>query len=96
MVSIKKPSQLRMVDTPGGPLTYTLAWKAVKNLNLRIKAGGEIVISVPLRYSIRQADDFVQEKSGWILNAIALLEKQTEPLPPVSREECARRMSTRW
>ena len=93
MVSIKKPSQLRMVDTPGGPLTYTLAWKAVKNLNLRIKAGGEIVISVPLRYSIRQADDFVQEKSGWILNAIALLEKQTEPLPPVSREECARRMS---
>ena len=30
--------QLRMVDTPNGPITYTLTRKSVKNLNLRVDA----------------------------------------------------------
>lgn len=84
-------SQIRMVDTIRGPLTYTLTRKRVKNLNLRIGTGGEIMVSLPLRCPVRQADDFIREKSGWILNAISRREgRQAEPLPPVSREECAR------
>ena len=83
--------QLRMVDTPNGPITYTLTRKSVKNLNLRVDARGEIMVSVPLRCSVKQADSFVQEKSGWILAAIRRQDRrQAEPLPPVSREECAR------
>lgn len=81
--------QLRLVDTPGGPLTYTLTRKAVKNLNLRIGAGGEIMVSIPRRCSVRQADSFIREKSGWIMDALRRLE-DWEPLPTVSREECAR------
>lgn len=82
--------QLRMVDTPNGPVTYTLTRKAVKNLNLRVKSGGEVHISVPMRCSVRQADDFVRERSGWILNVLRRREeRQAEPLPSVSREECA-------
>ena len=82
--------QLRMVDTPGGPLTYTLVRKRVKNLNLRIGAGKEILVSVPLRCPAKRADDFIREKSGWILNAISRREaRQAEPLPSVSQEECA-------
>ena len=90
MVSRSLP-QLRLVDTPRGPLTYTLTRKRVKNLNLRVGAGGEIMVSLPLTCSVKQADDFIREKSGWILDAVARREgRQTEPLPPVSREVCAR------
>ena len=86
--------QLRMVDTPHGPLTYTLTRKVVKNLNLRIKPGGEILLSVPSRCPVKQADHFIQEKSGWILDALRHQEaRQAEPLPPVSREECVRRLA---
>lgn len=83
--------QLRLVDTPWGPITYTLTRKRVKNLNLRIDSGGEIHISVPMRCAVRQADDFIREKSGWIAEALRRREaRQAEPLPPVSREACAR------
>lgn len=83
--------QLRVVDTPRGPLTYTLTRKRVKNLNLRIGARGEVKVSLPLRCPVRQADDFIREKSGWIVDAVTRREaRQEEPLPPVSREVCAR------
>ncbi len=90
MVSKGLP-QLRLVDTPRGPLTYTLIRKRVKNLNLRVGAGGRITVSVPLSCGARQADDLIREKSGWIIDAVSRREAgQREPLPPVSREECAR------
>lgn len=90
MVSRSLPQQ-RLVDTPRGSLTYTLTRKRVKNLNLRVGAGGEIMVSLPLTCSVKQADDFIREKSGWILDATARREgRQAEPLPPVSREVCAR------
>jgi len=86
--------QLRLVDTPHGPLTYTLTRKAVKNLNLRVGPGGEVAVSVPRRCGVKQADDFVRDKSGWIADALRRLkEGQTDPLPPVSREDQARRLS---
>ena len=87
----KNLPQPRMVDTPNGPLAYTLTRKSVKNLNLRVEAGGAIMVSVPIRCPVRQADDFVREKSGWIQAALRRREeRQAEPLPPVSQEECAR------
>ena len=81
--------QLRLVDTPDGPLTYTLTRKSVKNLNLRLGAGGEIFLSIPRRCSVRQADGFVREKSGWIMDALRRRDDR-EALPAVSQEECAR------
>lgn len=87
-------SQLRLVDTPCGPLTYTLTRKAVKNLNLRIGAGGEIAVSIPRRCPVKQADSFVREKSGWIMDVLRRREdRQPELFPAVSREECARLLS---
>lgn len=87
----KEQAQLRLVDTPLGPLTYTLTRKPVKNLNLRIGAGDEIMVSVPLRCPAVQADNLIREKSGWILDAIRRrASRRIEPLPLVPREECAR------
>lgn len=83
--------QIRLVDTPQGPLTYTLTRKRVKNLNLRVGQGGEIMVSVPLRCPLKRADSFVREKSGWIADALRRREeRQEEPLPPVSREDQVR------
>ena len=59
--------QYRVVDTPQGTLTYLLIKKRVKNLNLRLGRQGEIVLSVPLRCPADQADQFIREKSGWIV-----------------------------
>ena len=91
---VKQPMpQPRLVDTPHGPLTYTLTRKRVKNLNLRVGTGG-VALSVPLRCSVRQADDFIREKSGWIMDALRRREdRRAEPLPAVSREECVRRLT---
>jgi len=86
--------QLRLVDTPSGPVTYTLTRKRVKNLNLRIGPENEIMVSLPMRCSARQADNFVRDRSGWIMDVLRRREElQAEPLPPVSREECARRLN---
>lgn len=86
MVSL---SQRRLVDTPCGPLTYTLTRKAVKNLNLRIGTGGEIMVSIPRRCSVKQADSYIRDKSGWIMSVLRRREDR-EPLPAVSQEECVR------
>ena len=40
--------QIRQVETSAGTITYYLVRKQVKNLNLRVKPEGEIVLSVPL------------------------------------------------
>lgn len=91
---VKGVPQLRSVNTPNGLITYTLLRKPVKNLNLRIGRRGEVAVSLPVRCSLKQADDFVLERSRWILDAIyRQAERQVEPLPSASQEVCAQRLS---
>lgn len=91
---VKSPMpQLRLVETPDGPISYTLTRKPVKNLNLRINRGGEIFVSIPARCPVKAADDFLREKSKWIIQARNRQEeRQVNPLPPVSHEVCARNL----
>ena len=84
-------SQLRLVDTPAGSITYTLTRKRVKNLNLRVGRDGAVSLSVPPRCALDRADTFVREHGGWIIQVQARQrEKRVEPLPPVDRAECVR------
>lgn len=62
--------QIRMVDTPFGPVCYILQKKKVKNLNLRIGRDGQPVLSVPLPCPTDRADQFIREKSGWIVKMV--------------------------
>ena len=81
--------QCRQVDTSEGSITYTLTRKPVKNLNLRVSAGGLVALSVPLRCSDRQADEFLRARSGWISRVLARRKRQEMPLlPQPSREAC--------
>lgn len=82
--------RLRTVLTQWGEITYTLTKKRIKNLNLRMDADGAVALSVPLRCSIQAADEFVIQKSEWI---VAHRKKKTECpvpelLPELSREAC--------
>ena len=67
--------------TPEGPVAYRLAWKRVKNLNLRLDCRGGVFLSVPMGCSPARADAFVAEKSGWIFRRLS---QRPEPpaLPP--------------
>lgn len=74
--------QQRLVDVPGGVLSYTLLRKRVKNFNLRVGADQSISLSVPARCSDERADQFIREKSGWLCAALERQRAQQLPVPP--------------
>ena len=80
--------QLRITDTPAGPISYMLTRKRVKNLNLRVR-NGQVSLSMPLGCPAEEADAMVRAKCRWIIQA---LERQWAPgpeLPPEpARREC--------
>lgn len=54
------------VKTPDGDITFTFEKKAVKNVNLRIRADGSVHVSAPHRTSFAFVEKFVREHGGWI------------------------------
>lgn len=82
--------QLRTVRTGLGEITYTLMKKNVKNMNLRVDADGEIILSIPLHCAAQTADDFIRRKSQWILEHRTRRAERpmVELLPELNREMC--------
>ena len=84
--------QLRVTDTPLGPVTYTLTPKRIKNWNLRVLEG-QVLLSVPLRVSAGQADEFIQSRAQWILHAVERQEQSgAQELEELPRKECLERL----
>jgi len=85
--------QLRMVDSAAGIISYSLSRKQIKNWNLRVREG-QVFLSVPLRASERQADEFIRSRGGWILCALERQNKGEKlPLEELPRELCTERLS---
>lgn len=61
-----------------GEITYTLTRKNVKNINLRIKADGNICISANNRVSVSYIESFLKEKEDFIFNAIKRISEATK------------------
>ena len=84
--------QFRRVDSAAGVISYRLTRKKIKNWNLRVREG-RVLLSVPLRVSEQQADDFIRSRENWILGA---LERQSgmvkTPLEELPREVCMQRL----
>ena len=74
--------QLRITDTPAGPISYLLTRKRVKNLNLRVR-NGQVSLSMPLGCPAEEADAMVRAKCRWIIQA---LERQWAPGPELPPE----------
>lgn len=86
-------TQLRVVDTPQGQLTYELTAKRIKNWNLRVR-DGRVLLSVPLSVRAGQADEFIRQRSQWIFRALERQNRrEKQPLEQLSPQECARRLS---
>jgi hypothetical protein len=47
---------------------YTLIRKSVKNINLRVKRDGSVLVSAPLHVKTSEIDAFVHSKRQWIEN----------------------------
>ena len=80
-------SQIRRVSG----LEYMLTRKKVKNINLRVRPDGIVVVSAPAYVSVTQIDGFVASRLGWIVTAKQkanrrIQEEQQTPLP--TKEEC--------
>ncbi len=82
---------LRSLETPDGTIRYILRRKRIKNLNLRVGLDGVVKLSVPYGIPQKRVEEFLQEKSGWILGYLLQRQEQgAQLLPQPSREECAR------
>lgn len=74
------------------PLCYTLTFKRVKRLNLRVKPDGSVHLSVPLHTPQREIDAFMQSRLAWIHAAQARMRTRAyrtpDALPILSDEAC--------
>ena len=80
---------IRTVPCEQGTISYTLTRKKVKNINLRIKPDGRILVSASPRVPVKYIDDFVISKQDFILKAqeqYRRRQQQTVP-DPVSYED---------
>ena len=65
-------------------LSYTLTRKQVKNINLRIKRGGEIYVSASKTVPLSVIEEFLQRKADWILS---VLDKEQHTAAKISENE---------
>lgn len=56
-------------------ISYELIRKKVKHISIRIRPEGRVIVTVPLRTGVAQAEAFVQSKQEWIERKLAELEQ---------------------
>lgn len=69
---------MRTVRTDGGMITYQLERKQVKNVNLRIRKDGSVYVSAGNRVSAEWIDNFIVEKSAYILSSLERFAKMDQ------------------
>ena len=74
MVSEEK----RMVVLEGRSFLYTLIRKNVKNINLRVKPDGQIIVSAGKRVPAEYVDSVIREKQQFLSRALGKFEERKE------------------
>ncbi|MDE7206447.1 MAG: M48 family metallopeptidase, partial [Lachnospiraceae bacterium] len=80
-----KPQQ-RQVSCKHGVISYQLTRKRVKNVNLRIKQDGQVLVSANTRVPVSFIDDFIRQKQDFILSALAKYEEKRELHPDIPKQ----------
>ncbi len=79
----------RIVKIGNVEIIYILTRKKVKNINMRVKADGNVYVSASNRVSVDYIDKFVASKSEFIMKAIAKMQmRQNKPLTYSDGEIC--------
>ena len=73
MVAQKPEVQLRSA----GGIQYELYRKKIKQLHLRVRDNGTVMVSIPLRTSLEQADAFVRKNAPSALSVSCVLKLVT-------------------
>ncbi len=82
------------LELPGGPLLYSLTRKRVRNLNLRVRANGQVAVSAPPRMPKAEIEAFLRQKAPWIAKNSRELLARPAPAPcPYTKEECLARFT---
>jgi len=68
----------KQIILKGKTIAYELERKSVKNINIRIRADGSIHVSANRYVSGRTIEQFLLEKSDWILKALSRMETKKE------------------
>ena len=58
------------VDADGARIPVTVTRKRVRNLNLRVRGDGSVVMSIPVRTSADTAQEFLDRKAAWIAERV--------------------------
>ena len=93
--------QLRITDTPAGPISYLLTRKRVKNLNLRVR-NGQVSLSIPLGCPAEEADAMVRPEPArreclrLLGEALDRVYPLVQPLGVAWPELRLRRMKSQW
>lgn len=64
-------TEQRQVVCQDGTISYLLIRKSVKNVNLRIRPDGSVVVSANRRVPISFIEGFIEQKQNYILSALA-------------------------
>lgn len=80
--------QLQLI-TPQGAIPYTLTYKKVRNINLRIRPDGEVAVSAPRSVSQKDIEAFLLSKAQWLHKHRGNAQSKPTPLPcRYSNQEC--------
>ena len=74
-------ASIHSISLAGQMISYELHRKKVKNINLRIRSGGEILVSAGKNVSLAVIEDFLRQKESWILRILAELPAEKQTLP---------------
>ncbi len=67
----------KTIELCGKNIKYTLEYKSVKNINLRIKSDGTVYASANKRVPVSVVESFMQSKADFILNALEKYQNRT-------------------
>lgn len=74
-------TEMRSVPCERGALTYQLTRKSVKNVNLRIKSDGRILVSANRKVPVAFIDDFVQRNQEYIFRVLEKFRERQQANP---------------
>lgn len=81
---ILNPEQ-RVVHCEDGDIPYLLTRKSVKNVNLRIKPEGEVLVSANNSVPTDFIDAFIEKKQRYIFSALSKYEEKKKPFQAVPK-----------
>lgn len=75
----------RWVDCESGKISYFLTRKSVKNVNLRVKSDGRVLVSANNSVTTEFVDAFIKKKQTYILSALTKFEEKRKLMKEIPK-----------